>query len=443
MKPNLIPAALSLLPAALMSVAGTVVASDTQVGSSTAPAECKYGFFWKDAFAPAPSFRQQTRAPLPERASEYQVQVVAGGFNHPWSMAFLPDGRVLVTERVGQLRVVDRDGRVSAPIAGLPAMKVGPPGSLWDIVLDPDFASNRWVYFNYFSPPANQPERTAEENARRWADWLKKSPAERRLIDVGTGQVARARLSDDSTRLEQVTNLASGVLDGRLRFAADGTLMITSGAPAGPGSASDGEAQDLTNAYGKVLRVTRDGSIPDDNPFVGRQGIRQDIYSYGGRDIQGAAIRPGSGELWSSESGPRGGDELNLQRPKANLGYPLISYGREYSGAAINGGLTARPGLAQPAYFWTPSIAPSGMTFYSGELFPEWQGNLFVAALAAKRIQRLILEGERVIAEEPLLLERCQRMRAVNQGPDGALYVLTDEDAGQMLRIIPKAGAAR
>jgi glucose/arabinose dehydrogenase len=254
-------------------------------------------------------------------------------------------------------------------------MKVGPPGSLWDIVLDPDFANTRVVYFNYFSPPANQPERTADENATLWADWLSKPPAERRLIDVGTGHVARARLSDDNTRLEQVAILVSGVLDGRLRIAPDGTLMITSGAPAGAGTLTDGEPQDLSNAYGKVLRVKRDGSIPDDNPFVGRKGIRQDIYSYGGRDIQGAAIHSASGELWTTESGPRGGDELNVHRRGINLGYPIISYGREYSGAAINGGLTAKEEFAQPAYFWTPSIAPSGMTFYSGDLFPEWKGD--------------------------------------------------------------------
>jgi glucose/arabinose dehydrogenase len=293
------------------------------------------------------------------------------------------------------------------------------------------------VYFNFFSPPANQLELTADENAALWSEWLRKPPAVRHTLDVGTGHVARSRLSDEDARLEDVTILVSGVLDGRLRIAADGTLMITSGAPAGSGAPADDEPQNLTNAYGKILRIERDGSVPADNPFVGRTDARPDIYSYGARDVQGAAVHPDNGQLWTSENGPRGGDELNVQRPGGNLGYPLISYGREYTGASINGGLTARAGLQQPLYFWTPSIAPSGMTFYSGDQFPAWRGNLFVAALGAKRIERLVLAGERVVAAEPLLLERCQRMRSIEQGPDGTLYVLTDEDSGQILRIEP------
>jgi glucose/arabinose dehydrogenase len=407
------------------------------ISASGEPANCTYGFFWHDTVAPTPAFAGQTRAPAPRSASTYRVEVVAEGFNHPWSLAFLPDGRMLITERIGRLRISSRDGHLSAPIGGLPPMKDGPPGSLWDIILDPDFARNRLVYFNYFSPPKG-PALSADEAAQRWQAWLKLAPAKRRGVDVGTGHVARARLSDDGTRLEQVTNLVDGVLDGRLRFAGDGTLFITSGTPAGAGSAVDGEPQDLTNAYGKVLRVRPDGSIPADNPFVGRKGMRPDLYSYGARDIQGAAIRPGSDELWSTENGPRGGDEINVLRPGLNLGFPIISYGREYSGAPINGGLTARAGLAQPVYFWTPSIAPSGMMFYDGAMFPQWRRNLFVAALGGKRIERLVLDGTRVIAEEALLLERCERMRAVYQGPEGALYVLTDEDAGQLLRILPR-----
>lgn len=423
-----------VLAVLVMFSAGTCLADTAGTGE---PPNCKYGFFWHDSFAPQPAFPQQTRAPAPPHSSAYRVEVVAEGLNHPWSLAFLPGGRMLITERVGRLRTVDRDGHVSAPITGLPPMKEGPPGGLWDVVLDPDFASNHLVYFNYFSPPAG-PTLSAEDTAQRWQAWLKLDPAGRRSVDVGTGHVARARLSNDGTRLEQVTNLVNGILDGRLRFAHDGTLFITSGTPAGAGLPTDGEPQNLTNAYGKVLRIRPDGSIPTDNPFAGRKDARPDLYSYGARDIQGAAIRPGSGQLWSSENGPRGGDELNLHRPGLNLGFPIISYGREYSGALINAGLTATEGLAQPVYFWTPSIAPSGMTFYDGTLFPQWSGNLFVAALAGKRIQRLVLDGDLVVAEEPLLLERCQRMRAVYQGPEDALYVLTDEDAGQILRIRPR-----
>ncbi len=424
---------------AYFTITPCIAAEPAEPALNVAPDGCTYGFFSKDRFAPSPAFAQQTRASAPQQSSGYTVEVVAAGFDHPWSIAFLPDGDMLVTERMGRLRRVSRDGKVSAPIEGLPPVKAGPPGGLWDIVLDPDFATNRWVYFNYFSPPANRAT-TVEQNETQWNEWLRMTPAQRRTVDVGTGHVARARLSSDGSRLEQLTVLVDGVLDGRLRFARDGTLLITSGTPAGGGLPVDDEPQDLSNAYGKVLRINRDGSIPADNPLVGRKDVRQDIYSYGARDVQGAAIRPSNGDLWSSENGPRGGDEINVHRPGANLGFPLISYGREYSGAAINGGLTATEGLMQPAYFWTPSIAPSGMTFYGGGLFPQWQGNLFVAALAGKRVVRLVLEGDRVMAEEPLLLERCQRMRTVNEGPDGALYVLTDEDAGQLLRIVPPRG---
>jgi glucose/arabinose dehydrogenase len=200
----------------------------------------------------------------------------------------------------------------------------------------------------------------------------------------------------------------------------------------------DGEPQDLSNAYGKILRVHTDGSIPADNPFRGREGVRQDLYAHGMRDLQGATIDPRTGSLWTTEHGPRGGDELNRQAPGVNQGFPVISYGREYFAKPIGAGLTSAAGMGQPVYFWTPSIAPSGLTFYSGKRHAAWRGNLFVAAMGAKRLVRLVLAEGRVVAEEPLLVDRCQRLRAVYEGPDGLLYVLTDEDAGQIWRVEPR-----
>jgi glucose/arabinose dehydrogenase len=434
---------LKAIPAAVaVCLAASVVpAAHSAEGDFQEPANCRYGMYWSDTFSPPPAFPGQTRAPRPAAASKIGVDVVATGLSHPWSMAFLPDGSLLVTERGGTLRSVDAQGRISEPLAGLPSMKAGPPGSLFDIALDPDFAHNRRVYIDYFAPPAG-PILPPAENVARWQAWLKLSPAERRTMDVGMGHVARAVLSADGRSLEQLTNIVDGNLEGRLRFARDGSLMISSGTPAGGSLPSDLEPQDTGNAYGKVLRVRTDGSIPADNPFVGRAGFRPDLYTYGARDIQGLTMNPATGQFWSSENGPRGGDEINIDRPGSNLGHPLISYGREYSSAPLNGGLTAKDGLEQPVYFWTPSIAPSGLSFYSGARFPAWRGNLFVAALAGKRLERLVLDGERVVGEEPLLLDRCQRMRAVYEGPDGYLYVITDEDPGQVLRIRPVTKAA-
>jgi glucose/arabinose dehydrogenase len=215
-------------------------------------------------------------------------------------------------------------------------------------------------------------------------------------------------------------------------------MFVAAAPPAGGGIPVDEEPQRLGNTYGKVLRILRNGKIPRDNPFMRRAGVRPEIYAYGLRDIEGAAIHPQTGELWTVEHGPRGGDELNVVRPGRNYGFPIISYGREYSGELINGGKTQQEGLEQPVYFWTPSVAPSGLLFYTGDLFPEWKSSVFVGAMAGKRLIRLELDGERVVAEEALLVERGKRIRDVRQGPDGALYVLTAEAEGELLRLTPR-----
>jgi glucose/arabinose dehydrogenase len=339
-----------------------------------------------------------------------RVVTVAQGLRHPWGLAFLPDGRMLVTERTGQVRIVARDGSLSAPLAGVPRVEVGGQGGLLDVVLAPDFATSRIIYLSYSEPG--------------------------RLGVVGT-TVARARLGDNGLEgatpiFQQTPKVRSGIHFGsRLVFAGDGNLFITTGER---GRRDD--AQDLDRHLGKVIRVRPDGSVPPDNPFVRRGGARPEIWSYGHRNLQGAAIHPETGQLWTIEHGAQGGDEVNVPRAGRNYGWPVITYGRDYSGATIGEG-TTRAGMEQPVHYWDPSIAPSGMTFYTGDRFPEWRGNLFVGSLKFQMLVRLVLDGERVVREERLLRGLGSRVRDVRQGPDGLLYLLTDEGDGRILRIEP------
>jgi glucose/arabinose dehydrogenase/polyisoprenoid-binding protein YceI len=419
-------------------------ASATTPTSSPQPArQCSYGPYWADTFRPAPAFPGQTRAPAPQTPSRIKVETVATGLERAWSLAFLPDGRMLVTERPGRLRIVDKDGTLGAPIEGLPPIKAIANTGLYDVALDPDFARNRTLYFGYFAPAPG--ETAAVETSRvRWTEWTHLPHEEREKHRIGMHQIARARLSRDERRLEDVRPLVEGAgLDGRIVVARDGRLLITAGTVA----AGDRDVDDLPQrrdvTYGKVLRVSRDGAVPPDNPFLGVPGVRPELYAYGIRDPQGAAINPATGDLWIVEHGPRGGDEVNIVRAGRNYGFPTISYGREYSGQRINGGKTAEPGLEQPVYFWTPSIAPSGLLFYTGSLFPEWRGNLFVGAMAGKRLARLVLDGATVVAEEHLLVDTCDEIRDVRQGPDGALYLLTKGPASKLLRLTPQRPPAR
>jgi aldose sugar dehydrogenase len=329
-----------------------------------------------------------------------------------------------------------------AVVASAPAgFRVVPPGTpvssvgLHDVVLDPEFARNRRLYFSYFAPPAAEPGGFVA--AERYLDWITRSPEERAKNPIGYPRVASARLSSDEKRMDDVTVILEGG-HRRLLIAPDGSLFVTASTPVGLNVPVDDLPQRLGSLEGKVLRIGRDGSVPLDNPWIGQPEARPEIYAIGLRESQGAAIHPSSGQLWTVEHGPRGGDEINIIRAGANYGYPVISYGRQYSGVPVGDGLTATEGMQQPVYYWNPSIAPSGMLFYTGELFPQWKGNLFIGALAGQHLTRLILEGDRVVAEERLLEDRAHRVRDVRQGPDGALYVLTDEEEGQLLRITPK-----
>ncbi|GAC1630444.1 MAG: hydrophobic compound transporter HcuB [Nevskia sp.] len=355
----------------------------------------------------AQPIRRPEPGPTPPR--EYIVVEVARGLQFPWSLAFLPDGRLLVTERPGRLRVVDRDGRLSAPIAGLPPVYAQGQGGLLDVALDPAFASNHRVYLSYAEPDA--------------------------FGKAGTA-VARAVLGDGVlTGLEviyrQEPKAEGGAHFGsRLAFAPDGTLFITQGDRY---LHRDG-AQDLSNDFGKIVRLNPNGSVPLDNPFVRTAGARPEIWSYGHRNLQGAAIEPATDRLWTHEHGAQGGDEINHPEAGRNYGWPVITWGIDYDGSKIGEG-TSKAGMEQPVHYWTPSIAPSGMAFYSGGVFPQWRGNLFVGSLKFGFLDRIELKGDKVMREQRLLSELGERIRDVRQGPDGCLYVLTDNVDGRVLRL--------
>jgi glucose/arabinose dehydrogenase len=399
---------------------------------------------------PKPAFPQQTKAPAPSKPSApFEVTTITNRLSGPWSFAFLPDGNYLVTESAGTMRIVRRDGVVLQPIAGVPPVKVVAAQGLHDVLLDPNFAQNRLIYFTYFAPPRGEapaiwPTEHFYENV-----WTK-SLAERRTMQLGAERVARARLTPDYTRLENVEDLVEGV-ERRIVLARDGTLFIT-GADRFRfyDSDLDGVEHDFTdnpdvrrNFTGRIARINRDGSLPKDNPWLGRATVLGETYAHGFKDSEGGAIHPATGELWVIDHGPQGGDEINIVRPGRDYGWPDVSYGRQYDARQNNGrknvpvgsGATSREGIEQPVYFWVPSIAPSGMMFYTGNLFPDWNGNLFVGALAGQHLVRLVLNGDRVASEEKLLIDLKQRIRDVRQGPDGAIYVLA---GNSLLRLSPK-----
>ncbi|MFM2126383.1 MAG: hypothetical protein RL328_2834 [Acidobacteriota bacterium] len=400
---------------------------------------------------PKPAFAGQTEAPRPAKASPaLNVETLATGLNGAWAMAFLPSGNILATENSGEMRVVNpKRTFVSAPLAGVPGVKVTGAQGLHDLLLDPDFARNRLVYFTYFAPPKGEaPGIWPIEHY--YEDVWTKPFTERRTMRVGTERIARARLSEDERSLENVDVLAEGV-ERRIVLARDGTLLVT-GADRFRfyDSELDGVEHDFSdnpdirrNFSGRVIRINRDGSIPKDNPWLSRATVPADTYAHGLKDPEGAALNPQTGELWITDHGPQGGDEINIIRPGRDYGWPDISYGVQYDARQADGrknvqvgnGKSAQEGMEQPIYFWAPSIAPSGMAFYTADLFPEWKGNLFVGAMAGEHLVRLVLDGDKVMAEEKLLVNLKQRIREVRQGPDGALYVFA---GSSLLRLTPK-----
>ncbi|MBX3229169.1 MAG: PQQ-dependent sugar dehydrogenase [Labilithrix sp.] len=362
------------------------------------------------------AFAGQTRAPFRGAGVAFDVRVVARGLHHPWSVAFLPDRRMLVTERRGRLLLIGTDGAKSEALAGVPKVMAEDQGGLLDVAVAPTFAEDGVVYLT-FSEPREGGNGTALARAK--------------LLLDGTPRLDGAQIVWRMTpTLESTKHFGA-----RIVFAPDGNLFVT----LGERSILEGrrQAQRLDSAFGKVVRLRPDGSAPPDNPFVGRAGALPEIWSIGHRNIQAAALHPQTKELWVVEHGARGGDEVNVARKGKDYGWPTIAYGIEYGGGKIGEGITQKEGMEQPVYYWDPIIAPSGAAFYDGAAFPAWRGSLFVGALAGKHLARLSLEGDRVVGEERLLVDRA-RVRDVRVGPSGTLFVLTDAEDGELLELVAK-----
>jgi len=362
-----------------------------------------------------PAFPGQTRACAAPSNVAFDVQVLAKGLEHPWAVEPLPGGDLLIAERPGRMRIVSAKGEVGPPISGLPAVDARGQGGLLDVALSPKFDSDRTIYWSYSEPREGGNATSVSSGVL--------SPDRRRLENVRV--IFRAQPTYDGT-------LHFG---SRLAFGDDGMLYITLGERSDKHMRP--QAQQLSSHMGKLIRIRPDGSVPPDNPFVGEAGARPEIWTLGHRNVQSLAFDP-QGRLWEVEHGTRGGDELNLVEKKKNYGWPLQAYGREYSGAPIRGAATERPGMEQPVYYWDPVIAPSGMQFYTGDAFPAWRNSLFIGSLKDENLVRLTLENNRVTGEERLLSDRGQRVRDVRQGPDGALYVVTDESNGELWKITPR-----
>lgn len=411
MKSLFLTAATAVLLAACGGQAG-----NAQTGAAAgAPVESKPA----NGKTQTPAFPGQTRAPEMKAGVAVDVADHVTGLDHPWALAFAPDGTLLITERPGRLRLF-KDGKLSAPVAGVPAVDARDQGGLLGLALDPAFATNGLVYLAYAEPPKDGANNAAVARGK--------------LVTTG----GAPRLENVTVIYRQTPRLASTKhYGGRLVFGRDGTLFITGGER----SITEGrmQAQRMDGTLGKVVRINADGSIPKDNPFVGKAGARPEIFSIGHRNILGAALNPATGELWEVEHGTRGGDELNIVRKGKDYGWPTIAYGVEYAGGPITGNITQQAGMEQPLYYWDPVIAPGGMAFYTSDAAPAWKGSLFVSGLGPKYLSRLTLQGEKVVGEERLLTDLGERLRDVVVGPDGALYLATDSATGRIIRVAPRS----
>lgn len=348
---------------------------------------------------------------LPAHADDYRIETLTEGLEHPWSLAFLPDGRMLVTERVGRLRLIEADGRLlEDPIAGLPEAFIAAQAGLMEVALDPDYPDNRWLYLSYAHGDA----------------------------EANNTRLIRARLVGDELRdvdvlfTAQPLKAGAAHYGGRIAFLADKTLVLT----LGDGFDWREQAQNPGNHLGKIVRLNRDGSVPPDNPLLALQGAAPEVYSLGHRNVQGIVFDAEHDRLYSHEHGPRGGDELNLIQAGQNYGWPLATFGVDYTGARVSP-YTELPGLVAPLLHWTPSVAPSSLALYRGALFPDWQGDLFAATLAERSVRRIRVRDGMLAGEEVLFEELGERIRDVRSGPDGALYLLTDNAEGRLLRVVP------
>ena len=368
-----------------------------------------------DVATPPVFLRDAVAVQHESRQGAFAVRELVTGLEHPWGLAFLPDGGMLVTERPGRLRRIASGGQVSAPLAGVPDVFAVGQSGLLDVAISPRFAADGWVYLSYAEP-----------------NWRGNKAG----TAVARGRLTDAGLADVEVIVHQEPKLSNGTHVGsRLLFDDSGHLFVTAG-----DNRVDATAQQLDHLQGKVMRLEPDGAVPDDNPFLDRSGARGEIFSLGHRNPQGMALHPRSRAVWTHEHGPKGGDEINVLMAGANYGWPLVTHGLDYSGSPVEGSQgESAPGMSEPIHYWPVSPAISGMAFYSGQAFPQWQDNLFIGALATRELIRLELDGERVVGEERLLGERGQRIRDVRVGPDGFIYLLTDEPAGSLLRIEPVA----
>jgi glucose/arabinose dehydrogenase len=365
-----------------------------------------------------PAFPGQTRAPEMKADVAVEVTDYVTGLQRPWGLAFAPDGTLLITERPGRLRLF-KDGKLSEPVAGVPDVDARDQGGLLGLALDPGFAKNGLVYLAYAEPPKDGANNAAVARGK--------------LVTTG----GAPRLEGVTVIYRQTPSLASTKhYGGRLVFGRDGKLYITGGER----SITEGrmQAQRMDGTLGKIVRINPDGSIPKDNPFVGKAGVKPEIWTIGHRNVLGAALNPTTGELWEVEHGTRGGDEINIVRKGKDYGWPTIAYGVEYAGGPITGDITQKAGMEQPVYYWDPVIAPGGMAFYNSNAVPAWKGSLFVSGMGPRYLSRLTLQGEKVVGEERLLTDVGERLRDVIVGPDGALYLATDNDKGRVIRVAPR-----
>lgn len=361
-----------------------------------------------------PAFPGQTRVGGVKTNTPYSVSILTNSLKRPWGIAMLPDGRLLITEKGGVMRIVTTKGEVGEPITGLPEVNASGQGGLLDVAVDPQFNQNRMIYWTFS-------ERTPEGNLTALA---------KGSLSSDEKQVQNAKVIYRATPAYN-GNLHYG---GRLLIDPSGNLVISTGERSD--LATRPQAQQLNSALGKIIRVTKEGQPAPGNPFIGKEGVRPELYSYGHRNVQGLAFHPQTGDLWESEMGPRGGDEVNRIEPGHNYGWPVIGYGLEYSGQKVGEGITQKDGMEQPVYYWDPVLSPSGITFYSGDKIPEWKNNLFIAGLNSNHIARLVIQNNKVTGEERLLANEGQRFRDVAEGKDGALYTVTDE--GRLYRIAKK-----
>ncbi|MCI0330222.1 MAG: PQQ-dependent sugar dehydrogenase [candidate division Zixibacteria bacterium] len=369
---------------------------------------------WACSPSPESSQAQAPRSPTPAPVeAPVKVETFASGLEHPWGLEFLPDGRALVTERPGRLRIVSPSGRLSPPLGGVPQVYARGQGGLLDVALDPNFEKNRLIYLSYSEPGEGGTAGTT----------------------VARGRLEENRLDSVRVIYRQAPKVSgsSNHFGSRLVFRRDGTLFITQGDRYNQRD----KVQDLSNGFGKIVRINPDGTVPKDNPFIGRKNARPEIWSYGHRNVQCAALHPETGELWTVEHGARGGDELNRPEAGKNYGWPVITYGTDYDLTKIGEG-TSRRGMEQPVYYWDPVIAPSGMCFYTGDAFPRWKGSVFIGSLTPGLLVRLELKDGKVTKEERYFGYLHERIRDVRQGPDGLLYLLTDNPEGRILRLSPE-----